>query len=88
MLGMYIIYRVEVPNALLQSEALAKSKGVHCEVESERSWRQKFEPTDRNCIIRRRSCGRCCKRNKSPILYGHDQRRYRGYMNGKVLYLS
>ena len=50
MLGMYFNYRVKVPNALLQSEALAKSKGVHREAESERSWRQKFEPTNRNCI--------------------------------------
>jgi len=55
MLGMYINYRVEVPNAPLQSEALAKSKGVHREVESERSCRQKFEPTNRNCIKRRKS---------------------------------
>ena len=47
---MCINYRVQVPNAPLQSEALAKSKGVHREVESERSWRQKFEPTNRNCI--------------------------------------
>ena len=48
--GMCINYRVQVPNAPLQWEALAKSKGVHREVESERSWRQKFEPTNRNCI--------------------------------------
>ena len=31
-------------------QPLAKSKGVHREVESERSWRQKFEPTNRNYI--------------------------------------
>ena len=35
-------------------EALAKSKGVHREVESEGSWRQTFEPTNRNCM--RRGC--------------------------------
>ena len=29
---------------------LAKSKGVHCEEESEGSWRQKSAPTNRNCI--------------------------------------
>jgi len=50
MLGMCYHYRVKVPNAPLQSEALAKGKGVHREVESEGSRRQKFEPTNRNCI--------------------------------------
>ena len=81
MLGMYINYRVEVPNAPLQSEALAKSKGVHREVESERSWRQKFEPTNRNCIKGVNHYGRCCNVNRSPILYGWCMRRCRGYMS-------
>ena len=35
MLGMYINYRVEVPNAPLESEALAKSKGVQSESRAE-----------------------------------------------------
>ena len=35
---------------MLQYIVLAKSKGVHCEVESEGSWRQTFEPTNRNCV--------------------------------------
>jgi len=34
----------------MQKEELAKSKGVHCEVESEGSLRQMFAPTNRNCI--------------------------------------
>jgi len=48
--GMEMRYRVKVPNTPLQWEVLAKSKGVAGDCESERSWRQKFGPTDRNCI--------------------------------------
>ncbi len=43
-------YRVKVPNAPWQWEALAKGKGVHREVESEGSRRQSPGLTDRNCI--------------------------------------
>ena len=44
---------------------LAKSKGVHCEMESERSWRQKSEPTNRN-LIRRVRMGDVAKETKAP----------------------
>jgi len=43
-------YRVKVPHTPLQQEVLARSKGVAGDCESERSWRQTFGPTDRNCI--------------------------------------
>jgi len=48
--GMGDNYRVKVPNAPRQWEALAKGKGVHCEVESEGSRRQNPGLTNRNCI--------------------------------------
>jgi len=35
---------------VLQYIVLAKSKGVVGDCESEGSWRQTFEPTNRNCI--------------------------------------
>jgi hypothetical protein len=43
-------YRVKVPNAPRQKEALAKGKGVHREVESEGSRRQNPDLTNRNFI--------------------------------------
>jgi len=43
-------YRVKVPNAPWQREALAKGKGVHREVESEGSRRQNLGLTKRNFI--------------------------------------
>ena len=43
-------YRVKIPNTLDSRGVLAKGKGVHREVESERSWRQSSGLTDRNCI--------------------------------------
>ena len=45
-------------------QPLAKSKGVHREVESEGSWRQTFEPADRNCIE-----GRVMLPNKQKPVY-------------------
>jgi len=47
---MTVSYRVQVPNGPLWKEPLAESKGVHREVKSEGSSRQKMEPTNRNWI--------------------------------------
>jgi hypothetical protein len=44
---------------------LVNSKGVHREVESERSWRQKSEPTNRN-LIRRVRMGDDANESKAP----------------------
>jgi hypothetical protein len=43
-------YRVKVPNAPTQNEALAKGKGVHRKVESEGSRSQNLGLTNRNFI--------------------------------------
>jgi hypothetical protein len=78
--GMCINYRVKVPNAPLQWEALAKIKCVHREVESERRWRQKFEPTNRNCIqgVERWAM---LQFKQKPDTVRNKLRRCRGYMN-------
>ncbi|AQS58084.1 hypothetical protein B0537_02620 [Desulforamulus ferrireducens] len=56
--GMGDSFRVKVPNRGWQHQLLAKSKGVHREVESERSWRQipdlRYTNHIRGCYIRAR----------------------------------
>jgi len=51
-------------------QPLAKSKGVHCEVESEGSWRQNFGPRNTN-IIRHTRWDEFALQNKVQKLYGH-----------------
>jgi hypothetical protein len=41
---------VKVPRAVSSDKLIADDKGVHCEVESERSLRQTFDPTNRNFV--------------------------------------
>ena len=41
---------MKVPRAVSSDKPIANGKGVHCEVESERSPRQTFDPTNRNFV--------------------------------------
>jgi hypothetical protein len=63
-------YRVKVPNALRQKEALAKGKGVHREVESEGSRRQNPGLTKRNFIKGLRLPDEFTKHNEVQICPG------------------
>ena len=41
---------MKVPRAVSSDKPIADGKGVHCEMESERSPRQTFDPTNRNFV--------------------------------------
>ena len=70
--GMCINYRVQVPNAPLQPEALAKSKGVHREVESERSCAAKVRTHEQELHIRRGRMGDVAKETEARYCTEYD----------------
>ena len=52
-------------------QPLAKSKGVHCEVESEGSWRQSSGPRHTN-VIRQKLMDELAKQSEVQRLHGHN----------------
>lgn len=65
-------------------QPLAKSKGVHREVESEGSWRQSSGPRNTN-IIRQKSLGEFAIHNKAPRLHGSGTVNNAGRWNESLL---
>ncbi|ERI05136.1 hypothetical protein HMPREF9069_01058 [Atopobium sp. oral taxon 810 str. F0209] len=65
---------VKVPSTPGSGKCIAKSKGVHREVESEGSRRQTFGLTNRN-RMRRMWVGEAATQVKAQKLHGNSQRR-------------
>jgi len=63
-------------------QPLAKSKGVHREVESEGSWRQNSDPRNTN-IIRHKVWDEFAQQNEVQLTKQTYQCKWCGYMEGK-----
>ncbi len=60
---------MEVPRAVGSDKPIVKGKGVHCEVESERSPRRTFDPTNRN-FVRHKQADKAAKQAEVQKLHG------------------
>ena len=60
---------MKVPRAVSSDKPTADGKGVHREVESERSPRQTFDPTNRN-FVRHKQADKAAKQAKVRKLLG------------------